>query len=916
MLKKSEISHAYTKENSITDYLPWRDYNDEHQIFLLEDNRSLGVCFELTPIPCEARPVEMMQAISKSIGEALKNSIPLEKNHPWILQVFALRESDLSSSMEAIENYFSEDRKQSPLTQAHLKTLKTHFEYMTTLEGVFVDRQVTNHIFCGGLLKVYAVLYRRLRDAKKYSRSAAVEDILRVSRKFSDQLQACGVKVKRMVDRDFYQWMIRWFNPSQNKDEVHLSREYSFPAAHEKPFGWDLTENIFFSSPQSFEEGWLFNGLPHKVMTIQSLTANPAIGHLSAERKKSTDDKVFNLMDHCPEGSVFSMSMVLQAQSEVELHLKIIHDSAVGHHAFAVAVKKDVEQGFESIAHGDYCFPVSMALYLRGHDLEDLKKKQSEAEVLFNSNGFKVITDDELFPVDAYLRYLPMCYDFDFDRKYCYRSKYILLSDIAKLLPVYGRSRGTEHPGFIGFNRGGEPWFYDLFQDKTKNAHFLLLGETGTGKSNLLNFLAMHMLALYNPRFFIIEAGGSFDLFADYCAHLGLTVNKVKIDPKHPISLNPFAQGLKILDQIAQLDEIAKQRFLEKTSQRLDGEILNNKKENQSNAENQKLIIPEQDEESRDILGDMVLAALVMITGGEKKEEDRITRSDRMLIMDAIIDAAQFVKNQQRAQMIASDLIDAFMRLVQQLDPIRESDKIKRSQELADSLRYFTKDPVSSVFFNTPGTPWPLADITLIDFGLFAQEGYEAQRSIAFAGCVSKMLTLAEANQASNRAIISIFDENHLFSKLPLLAAIETRIAKMGRKLGLWIWLATQNLKDFADEARKMLSLIETWMCLALPPDEIDQIEKFKVLTPEQRSLFLSARKEKGKYTEGVLLSPVMQGLFKNIPPKPYLVMAATEQEEKYQRKKLMHELNKTELEVIEYLAEEMMKLPVLGLGR
>jgi len=56
----------------------------------------------------------------------------------------------------------------------------------------------------------------------------------------------------------------------------------------------------------------------------------------------------------------------------------------------------------------------------------------------------------------------------------------------------------------------------------------------------------MHMLALYNPRLFIIEAGGSFDLLADYCEYLGLTVNKVKIDPKHPISLNPFAHGLKV----------------------------------------------------------------------------------------------------------------------------------------------------------------------------------------------------------------------------------------------------------------------------------------------------------------------------------------------------------------------------------
>ena len=147
------------------------------------------------------------------------------------------------------------------------------------------------------------------------------------------------------------------------------------------------------------------------------------------------------------------------------------------------------------------------------------------------------------------------------------------LSDIAKLLPFYGRSRGTPNPGMMMFNRGGEPWLYDLFQDKTKNAHFLLLGETGTGKSNTLNFLVMHALALYKPRFFIIEAGGSFDLLADYCASLGLSVNKVKIDPNIiRCHLNPFAAGLKVLDQMEALEAAQRTQWMMTTEARLSQE--------------------------------------------------------------------------------------------------------------------------------------------------------------------------------------------------------------------------------------------------------------------------------------------------------------------------------------------------------
>ncbi|MCD6047745.1 MAG: conjugative transfer ATPase [Gammaproteobacteria bacterium] len=74
-----DIARGYEKRPSIADYLPWKDYNHKHKLFLLEDGKSLGVCFEVKPIACEARPVEMMDAIMRSIAEALKNAIPLEK---------------------------------------------------------------------------------------------------------------------------------------------------------------------------------------------------------------------------------------------------------------------------------------------------------------------------------------------------------------------------------------------------------------------------------------------------------------------------------------------------------------------------------------------------------------------------------------------------------------------------------------------------------------------------------------------------------------------------------------------------------------------------------------------------------------------------------------------------------------------
>lgn len=896
--KVRDIEKTYQRRTSFAHRLPWRDYNEVHQCFLLEDNESLGIGLKITPIPCEAKPDHVLAELANSYREALKNSIPCERDNPWILQCYVTKNSDLRQCYAELQEYFPEERKKSGLAQDYLQQLQEHFAFLSKPGGIFHDQTVTNAHFQGNLLTIHVMIYRRqkkakltkkTKKAKQANRYEQFQQIKAIANKLKDQLTVCGLKVVIMDGKSFYDWMTSWFNPKKNErvvtplDPNHISIDF------------DLAEELFFSLPESFEEGWRFDGLPHKVITIQSMVMEPVCGHITGERKKLTDDtRVYNLIDHLPEGSIFTYTIVFQAQSEVAQHLKIVENSAIGRHAQAIKVKSEINTAENEIAHGDYLLPVIMNVYIKGDTETDLKVKQSQIEVLLNSNGFRVISDDELFPIDAYLRYLPMCYDYHLDQRN-HRAKYFLLSDIVKLLPFYGRSRGTGNPGIVLFNRGGEPWVYDVMRDKTKNAHLLLLGETGTGKSNFLSYQATADLALYNSILFIHEAGGSFDLWLDYCRSHGLSCHQIKIDLEKPVSLNPFAHGLKVIDQIEAVKN--KQDLLQVVCEKLD-------QEQKTQAE--KSSTSEADE-PRDILGDMVIAALIMITGGEKKEEDAIRRVDRLMIMDAIIDAAYFVKVQARNQMRASDVVAAFERISLKLDPARDREKIRRMRELADGMRLFTNDPVTSQFFDSYGDPWPLVDVTVIDYGLFAREGYEAQRAIAFSSCMNNILALAEINQNSNRAIKVICDENHLFTSIPLLAQIETRITKMGRKLGLWLWIATQNMKDFPDLARRMLSQIEHWFCLALPPDEIDQIERFKTLTAEERALFLSARKEKGKYTEGVLLSPKIKGLFRSIPPRLFLAIVATDQDEKNYRHRVMAKYDCTEVEAVKIIAKEMM---------
>jgi hypothetical protein len=93
-----------------------------------------------------------------------------------------------------------------------------------------------------------------------------------------------------------------------------------------------------------------------------------------------------------------------------------------------------------------------------------------------------------------------------------------------------------------------------------------------------------------------------------------------------------------------------------------------------------------------------------------------------------------------------------------------------------------------------------------------------------------------------------------------------------------------------------MLNMIEWWVCLNMPPAEIEEIARFKKLTAAQKSLLLTASKESGKYTEGVILSKNVETLFRVVPPSLYLALAMTEPEEKAERWQEMQSMHCSEL--------------------
>ena len=919
-MKDPNLKQYRKVSQSILNHLPWVEFDNRTETVLLQD-ATVGAAFELSLATSEAKPESYLEQLRDGLQGLFQDTFPqyCDGESPWILQFYIQDELSMAYLYQSIENYIQPTAQDSPFKTTYLKLMKDYSEWLSRAGGVFHDNKVTDSNFHGRQRKVRVVIYRQhsKKMTKKRGRTA-LQDLNQVATGFVSKLKGVGIQIERLKGQAFRDWLIHWFNPkpviTQGSTDKLLDLVPYPKASEEQPFGNDFAEQLFYSVPESNEKKgvWYFDGVPHRYIAIQHLTKVPNLGQLTRER--AFGSYRYGLFDKFPEGATFVMTVVIQSQETIKNHLECIEEGARKSNTTAAAITfDDCQIAKEAIEKGNYLFPASMGVYLRANDLDDLADKENELESLLINNGFHVLKGDhELVPIHSYLNNLPFCYNYTFDKKNLYRSGYVFGKQLANLLPLYGRERGTGHPLLQFLNRGGEDFSIDPFnpEDKDQNSHMLLLGSTGSGKSATSTDLLIKLMGTYRPYLVMVDAGKSFHLLKDYFAEQGLSVHYVEVTLNNPPILNPFVDSEKMLKQIDVLNgvtEALSEQALATLESKLSKDFEDAKANKASLQKEKQNKYDDEETLSRDYMGEMALAAQLMITGGEKKEQENMSRQDRMLILEALVRAARSAKAKGFDQMIPEDMVNSLREMASELEKQKqETDKQSRLRMMADSMAFFTKDTIANLVFNRRGKPWPDADVTLFEQGLFKDEGYEAHNALAFMGLMSRTMGKAESRQFKERFTVVYADEVHTITKNVLTVIYLTKCAKMSRKFGLWLWLATQNISDFPDEARKILSMIEFWICLGMSEVEMQSVETFRKLSEEERELFRSVRKASKKYVEGVLLCPRVNALFRNVPPRLSLALAMTEKHEKAERKKLMDEYGISELEAARKVAEKL----------
>jgi conjugative transfer ATPase len=880
----ADARKLYDVAPSFADLLPWVEYLPESGSLLLEDGRSVAAFFELLPIGTEGREADWLEQTRDALENALQDSFDELDESPWVLQFFVQDETSWDSYLTTLADYVQPRAKDSAFTEFYLRFFAHHLRSLAKPGGLFEDTAVTRLPWRGQLRRVRLAVWRRVPGGSARRGQTPEQALNTVCERLAGGLANAGVKARRLTAADIHDWLLRWFNPrptllgpkAEDRERFYdLTRypEEIEPGELELASG-DFTQRLFFGQPRSDVANgvWVFDGLPHRVVVLDRLRSPPQTGHLTGETKKG-GDAMNALFDQMPEDTVMSLTLVITPQDVLEAHLNHLAKKAVGETLASEQTRQDVQEARAWIGGAHKLYRGNLAFFIRGRDLAELDARGLQlTNVLLNAGLQPVREEDEVAPLNSYLRWLPCVYDPALDTRQWY-TQLMFAQHAANLAPVWGRSQGTGHPGITFFNRGGGPVTFDPLNrlDRQMNAHLFLFGPTGSGKSATLNNILNQVTAIYRPRLFIVEAGNSFGLFGDFAARLGLSVHRVKLAPGAGVTLAPFADAYRLVEMPGQV-------------RTLDAEALD---------EDQNTKNDEAGDEQRDVLGELEITARLMITGGEEKEEARLTRADRSLIRQCLIDAAERCGAGKRT-VLTRDVRDALRERAR--DTSLPDARRARLSEMADAMDIFTQG-ADGEMFDRPGSPWPEADLTIVDLATYAREGYNAQLSIAYISLINTVNNLAERDQFLGRPIINVTDEGHIITKNPLLAPYVVKITKMWRKLGAWYWLATQNVDDLPKAAEPMLNMIEWWICLSMPPDEVEKIARFRELSPAQKALMRSARKESGKFTEGVILSRSMEILFRAVPPSLYLALAQTEPEEKAERYRLMRESGIGELD-------------------
>jgi len=903
---RREHMKMHRSKKSFVDLIPWFEVDeggsDQGMQVLFADGVSRMAVYEIEPVATEGRSSEVIEESLARIQGLVRESCPEHMVNPWTVQMFLQDEHDLSEFAERVRKAAPADRRETQYTKAYQQELETHLLDVSRPDGIFHDSEVTDTYWGGKNVVARIAIYRLYWRGKPYDNPS--DELEEVCSRLESELVEARVGYKRVNGKSFYCWMRGWFNPGATIcDGDHNRLDATMPYAEQEddvPLGRDLVESMMYSppAPDAKTGSWKFDGHWHKVVRVNSLAISPKPGAMSAEVIRGS--KANSLFDRLPAGSILSMTVVIRPQSQITSHIESVRDWSFGVSATASHARKMAEAVLSRLRdRGEKIYPTEVMVYLRARTTRELKHRVNRVASSMRASGMNIV-EPSMDPIelDHFPRGLPGVYNPAGDEKSARSARLLFAEQIAALTPFFGRWRGTKNkPVIQGWNRGGEPVGLDLIGDRVRNAHLLMVGTPGSGKSATLNAFLQSMLAISFPRLFIIELGNSFGLSAKWWRRLGVSVHATRVTMKSDISVPPFIDAIDLVDEngefIVEYDK--QEEEVEIDDDDFEAALAAFADEDRND-----------DNESRDILGELELVAKLMISTGSEVRGEIKSSTLKLAIRESIKDAAKRVKLGKTDCPIVrpQDIRESLIAISKRDDFAGFSKEIVEMSAAMEM--YCDLGTMAGRLFNREGTAWPDVDVTMIDLADAGLEGNEDILAILYISLIQHVGRIGIRDQASGRDTVCLTDEAHLVLVDPMLLKIMLKATKMWRKIGVWLWLATQSFSDFTDDARRMLSILEWWFIMWMDEDELVQVAKFKGMSDEETGMLRRIRKARGRYVEALVKGASGSSIMRIVPPALSIALAQTDPDEKRERGRLMEKHKIPELDAAMMVAEDI----------
>jgi conjugative transfer ATPase len=873
---------------AFADYLPFDQYDPQHQVFQLDDGISVAAIFRLYPADLEGRSPERLEQFNDQLDHALQRLPADDDQFPYIAQLY-LEDREPTNMAEALAAATPDAVRDSAFSQAWREALREHFDLMCSPRGIFDDERVR---LSGAAAKgwraidhqIHLCLYRKASKKawQQHRRFTPAQQLNQAITAFLSGLEAAGVRIQRLDEEGLRDWLLPWLTPmapGYASPRAFLAAN-PLPPVEARGAAWDLAQQVLQFPPQPIPDRdeerdrgvYRFGPRYTRYITLHGIETVPNNGALTldVQHARSVTACPWNWM---PPETIFVWVLIPRHPLAIEERLDRLHRSVSQTTSDAADVAREEIAGARTaLRQHQRVFNVQMGLYLRAASLADLDDRTRQAENALVPTRLRPIPARyDLLADDSFVRNLPGVYDWRFDRQHSLRSRLTYSAHLAATLPFYGRSTGTSHPCLVMYRRDGQTFTLNPYHasDRARVAHMTLFGPTGSGKSATAIAHAMQSMAVNRPRQIIIEKGNSFGLMVAYYARWGIRTREWIFNRGQDVHYAPYIDTRQALAE-------------HRCERRTEGE----------------------EDEQRSYLAEMLYMTELMITGGRPPAIEALTHADRAVMQSALIQALEASEAAGQPHARPED-VHRVLRAMAKTESIPEIRL--RIRNMADALSLWTQG-LRGYFFNRYGQPFDEEDeVVHIDLGILTASGHEDMLALAVLSLLANITAWSEKHQASGRHTEVWFDEGHYISKMPITVKGFIVGTKVWRKLHTWLVFATQDFSDFSDDARQILSQAEFWFLLSMGAEEARRVAQFRDLSSEEQHLLTLAIKEPGRFVEGVMLSEKYPpALVRFVPPALALALAQTEGDEKNYRRQLMEQHGFSELDAALAVADEM----------